>query len=370
MRFTVVAAGAGSTGPRAGVLETAHGRVETPVFMPVGTQGTVKGISPRELREVGTRILLGNTYHLYLRPGVEVIRKAGGLHAFMGWEGPILTDSGGYQVFSLAALRKVDDRGVLFRSHIDGSEHFLSPEKVMDIQMVLGSDIMMVLDECPPSDAPREVVGRAVERTVAWARRSLERVGPRPPGRGLFGIVQGGLHADLRRESAQALASLGFDGYAIGGLGLGESREEMLAAVEATTEHLPPDRPRYFMGLGTPAEMVAVIARGVDMFDCVLPTRLGRHGTAMTRRGNVVVRNAAYAEDFGPLEEGCGCYTCRNFTRAYIRHLVSAKEILGLVLLTHHNLHFLHRLLAEARRAVLSGRFEEWSQEFLGGFAS
>jgi len=370
VRFTVVAAGAGSTGPRAGVLETAHGRVETPVFMPVGTQGTVKGMSPRELREVGTRILLGNTYHLYLRPGVEVIRKAGGLHAFMGWEGPILTDSGGYQVFSLAALRKVDDRGVLFRSHIDGSEHFLSPEKVMDIQMALGSDIMMVLDECPPSDAPREMVGRAVERTGAWARRSLERVGPRPPGRGLFGIVQGGLYADLRRESAQALASLGFDGYAIGGLGLGESREEMLAAVEATTEHLPPDRPRYFMGLGSPAEIVAVIARGVDMFDCVLPTRLGRHGTAMTRRGNVVVRNAAYAEDFGPLEEGCGCYACRNFTRAYIRHLVSAKEILGLVLLTHHNLHFLHRLMAEARQAVLSGRFEEWSQEFLEGFAS
>jgi len=360
--FRLEGGGGGASGARAGVLETAHGPVKTPVFMPVGTQGSVKGVSPRELREVGAQIILGNTYHLHLRPGEETVGLAGGLHSFMGWDGPILTDSGGYQVFSLAKLRKVSDEGVRFRSHIDGSERFLSPEKAIDIQLVLGSDILMVLDECPPSEADRAAIEKAVERTRAWAARCRERAGRLAPGYGLFGIVQGGVHADLRRQSAQALVEIGFEGYAIGGLGLGEPRERMLEAVEATTSVLPPDRPRYFMGLGTPAEIVEVIARGVDMFDCVLPTRLGRHGTALTGQGAVVVRNARYARDFGPLEAGCACYACRNFTRAYIRHLIVAGEILGLLLCTHHNLHFLLRLTAEAREAILEDRFPAWSR--------
>ncbi|MCL6581167.1 MAG: tRNA guanosine(34) transglycosylase Tgt, partial [Firmicutes bacterium] len=293
--------------------------------------------------------------------------EAGGLHAFMGWDGPILTDSGGYQVFSLAALRRVSDEGVRFRSHIDGSERFLSPEKAVDIQLALGSDVMMVLDECPPSTADRATIVRATRRTLLWAERCLDRAGPRPPGRGLFGIVQGGLEEDLRRSCAEALAAMPFEGYAIGGLGLGEGREAMLGAVELVCRHLPVDKPRYFMGLGSPAEVVEVIARGVDMCDCVLPTRLGRHGTVMTARGNVVVRNAAYARDFGPLEEGCDCYACRNFTRAYVRHLISAGEILGLVLCTIHNLRFLARLTAAARQAILEGRFEKWVGEVIGG---
>jgi queuine tRNA-ribosyltransferase len=360
--FRLESAGRGASGARAGVLETAHGPVKTPVFMPVGTQGSVKGVSPRELREVGAQIILGNTYHLHLRPGEETIQLAGGLHSFMGWDGPILTDSGGYQVFSLAKLRKVSDEGVCFRSHIDGSERFLSPEKVIDIQLALGADVLMVLDECPPSEADRAAVERALERTRAWAARCRERAGQLAPGYGLFGIVQGGVHADLRRQSAQALVEIGFEGYAIGGLGLGEPRERMLEAVEAATAVLPPDKPRYFMGLGTPAEIVEVIARGVDMFDCVVPTRLGRHGTALTGQGAVVVRNARYARDFGPLEAGCACYACRNFSRAYIRHLIAAGEILGLVLCTHHNLHFLLRLTAEARKAILENRFPAWSR--------
>ncbi len=358
---------------RAGVLTTAHGEVRTPVFMPVGTQGSVKGLAPRELLEVGTQIILANTYHLHLRPGEETVSLAGGLHVFMDWSGPILTDSGGYQVFSLARLSKVTDEGVRFRSHIDGSERFLSPEKAVDIQLALGSDVMMVLDECPPSDADRGAIGQAVRRTLNWAGRCRARVdlaegeGALRSGHGLFGIVQGGIFADLRRECASALVELGFDGYAIGGLGLGESGEEMLTAVEVTTACLPADRPRYFMGLGTPAEILAAVARGVDMFDSVLPTRLGRHGTVMTRHGNVVVRSARYARDFGPLEEGCECHACRHFTRAYVRHLVAAGEILGLLLCAHHNLYFLHRLTIEARQAIVEGRFGEWSAELISG---
>lgn len=366
-------AGGDSGRERAGVLTTAHGRVRTPVFMPVGTQGSVKGLAPRELLEVGTQIILANTYHLHLRPGEETVGLAGGLHVFMDWSGPILTDSGGYQVFSLARLRKVTDEGVRFRSHIDGSERFLSPEKAIDIQLVLGADVMMVLDECPPSDADRAAIGEAVRRTLNWAGRCRARVdlaegeGALRSGHGLFGIVQGGVFPDLRRECASALVELGFDGYAIGGLGLGESREEMLTAVEVTTACLPADRPRYFMGLGTPREILAAVARGVDMFDSVLPTRLGRHGTVMTRGGNVVVRNARYARDFGPLEEGCDCYACRHFTRAYVRHLVAAGEILGLLLCAHHNLRFLHRLTTEARQVIVEGRFREWSAELISG---
>lgn len=350
---------------RAGVLETAHGQVKTPVFMPVGTQGSVKGVAPRELRETGTQIVLANTYHLHLRPGESTVAQMGGLHSFMGWDGPILTDSGGYQVFSLARLRKVSDEGVTFRSHIDGSEHFLSPEAVIRIQQALGSDVMMVLDECPPSDTDRPGIERAVRRTAHWASRCRQEAGLLPEGRGLFGIVQGGVFPDLRRESARLTVDIGFDGYAIGGLGLGEDRAEMLSAVEAVTSSVPEDKPLYFMGLGTPAEILAVVARGVDMFDCVLPTRLGRHGTVMTRLGNVVVRNAAYAGDDGPLEEGCDCYACRGFSRAYIRHLISAGEILGLVLCTHHNLRFLHRLTMEAREAILAGDYREWMNDVL-----
>ncbi len=371
--FEVVAGGGGPVKPRAAVLDTAHGPVKTPVFMPVGTQGTVKAMTPRALREVGSQIVLGNTYHLHLRPGEETVRLAGGLHSFMGWAGPILTDSGGYQIFSLTRLRKLTDEGVSFRSHIDGAEMSLSPEGSVEIQLALGSDVMMALDECPPSEADRPSIERAVGRTLAWACRCRDRVeraaesGELQPGRGLFGIVQGGVWADLRRRCAESLVAMDFDGYGLGGLGLGEPRDEMMEAVEACTAALPVDRPRYFMGLGTPAEIIDVVARGVDMFDCVLPTRLGRHGAAMTRHGNVVIRNARYARDFGPLEEGCDCYTCTHFTRAYVRHLIAAGEILGLILCTHHNLRFLHRLMEEMRDAILAGRFEEWSAGFLAG---
>lgn len=371
--FEIEAGGGNPCQARAGRLETAHGLVETPVFMPVGTQGAVKAMAPRDLHEVGAQIILANTYHLHLRPGEQTVRLAGGLHSFMGWDGPILTDSGGYQVFSLARLRKVTGEGVGFRSHIDGSERFLSPELAIEIQLALGSDVMMVLDECPPSQADRATIAGAVERTLAWARRCRARTdraagdGEIGPGHGLFGIVQGGVFPDLRRECADALLEAGFDGYAIGGLGLGEPQAEMLAAVEATTARLPTGRPRYFMGLGTPAEIIGIVARGVDMFDCVLPTRLGRHGTVMTGHGNVVIRNARYARDFGPLEEGCGCYACSNFSRAYVRHLIAAGEILGLVLCTHHNLHFLHRFTGRMREAILAGRFGEWSADYMAG---
>jgi queuine tRNA-ribosyltransferase len=366
-----IEAGVGPGRARAGRLVTAHGQVLTPVFMPVGTQGSVKGLAPREVLEVGSQIILANTYHLHLRPGEETVSLAGGLHSFMAWPGPILTDSGGYQVFSLSGLRKVSDEGVRFRSHIDGSERFLSPEKVIDIQLALGSDLMMVLDECPSSEADRESIVRAVRRTLNWAGRSRARIdqvaddGTLRPGRGFFGIVQGGVFPDLRRDCAAALVDLGFDGYAIGGLGLGEAREDMLEAAAVTAAGLPADRPRYFMGLGTPSEILTAVGIGVDMFDCVLPTRLGRHGTVMTRRGNIVVRNARYSRDFRPLEAGCECYACRHFTRAYVRHLIAAGEILGLLLCAHHNLHFLHRLMRETRRAILDQRFAEWSAEVI-----
>lgn len=369
MRFVLERGREHPVGPRAGVLHTAHGPVRTPVFMPVGTQGTVKGVSPRELEEVGTQILLGNTYHLHLRPGEDIVREAGGLHRFMSWDRPILTDSGGYQVFSLARLRKISDDGVTFRSHIDGSERFLSPEKSVEIQLALGSDIIMVLDDVPAPDASADVLRRSVDRTAVWAERCRVRAGTLPEGYGLFGIVQGGADADLRRRSAESLVAIGFEGYAIGGLALGEAREAMLSAVEAVTAVLPVEQPRYFMGLGTATEIIEVIRRGVDMFDCVVPTRLGRHGTVMTRRGHVVVRNARYARDWGPLEDGCDCYACRNFSRAYVRHLIAAGEILGLRLCTHHNLRFLLRLTAEAREAILGGSFSDWSADFLAGFS-
>lgn len=339
---------------RCGRLLTPHGVVDTPVFMPVGTQGTVKAMTPDELVALGAQMVLGNTYHLYLRPGEEIIREAGGLHRFMHWAGPILTDSGGYQVFSLAPLRRFTPEGVVFRSHLDGSEHLFTPEKVVGIQEALGSDIAMVLDECPPYPCTREEARSAVSRTAEWAERSLAA---QKPGQVLFGIVQGGVYRDLREESARELVALDFPGYAVGGLSVGEPRELMYTVLDWTVPLLPPGKPRYLMGVGTPEDILEAVARGVDMFDCVLPTRLGRHGGALIPGGRLNMRNASHARDFGPLAKDCGCYTCRNFTRAYIHHLVRAGEILGVRLLTIHNLHFLLQLTAEARAAIKDGRF-------------
>ncbi|ACX52385.1 queuine tRNA-ribosyltransferase [Ammonifex degensii KC4] len=333
--------------------------------MPVGTQATVKGLTPDELGALGTQILLCNTYHLYLRPGVSIVEEAGGLHRFMRWSGPILTDSGGFQVLSLTPLRKVTDEGVIFRSHLDGSEHFFTPEKVVDLQERLGPDIAMVLDECPPYPASREEIEKAVKRTSAWAERS--RKAWRRKEVTFFGIVQGGVYRDLREKSAEELVALDFPGYAIGGLSVGEPKELTYAVLDWVVPLLPPDKPRYLMGVGTPEDILEGVARGIDMFDCVLPTRLGRHATAFTRRGRINIRRAAYARDFGPLEEGCQCYTCRHYTRAYLHHLFRAEEMLGPRLLTLHNLHFLFRLMERIREAIASGTFhhlyETWLQE-------
>ncbi len=356
------------TGARRGRLHTVHGIVETPVFMPVGTRGTVKALSPRELRELGVQIVLGNTYHLSLRPGSDTIRKLGGLHRFMGWDGPILTDSGGYQVFSLESLRRITAEGVHFRSHIDGSPHFLGPEEAMRIQADLGSDIAMVFDECTPYPCDRETACAAVDRSLAWA--ALCRTAPRPAGQMVFGIVQGGLHADQRRRCAEALAEMGFDGYAVGGLSVGESEEEMYAGLEMSVPWLPEDRPRYLMGTGTPGQIVASVARGVDMFDCVLPTRLGRNGTAYTAAGTIPIKAGRFREDPRPIEEGCACEACRGFSRAYIRHLFNTGEILGPRLLTLHNIHFYMKLMRAVRRAVERGDYARFAKSFAEGGAA
>ncbi|MCL6560222.1 MAG: tRNA guanosine(34) transglycosylase Tgt [Firmicutes bacterium] len=348
---------------RLGRLLTPHGAVDTPVFMPVGTQATVRAMTPEELHALGAKMILCNTYHLHLRPGCEIVREAGGLHRFMHWEGPILTDSGGYQVFSLAPLRRITPEGVVFRSHIDGSEHLFTPERVVTLQKDLGSDIAMVLDECPPYPCSRDEARTAADRTTAWAKRSLGKAADGIPA--LFGIVQGGVYRDLREESAQALAALNFPGYAIGGLSVGEPRELMLAALDWTMPFLPREKPRYLMGVGAPRDIIEAVARGVDMFDCVLPTRLGRHGGALTRKGRLNIRNAQYARDFSPLEEGCGCYACRNFTRAYVHHLVRAGEILGVRLLVTHNLYFTLKLVAEIRSAIAAGRFAAFKEQWL-----
>lgn len=337
---------------RLGRLYTPHGVVDTPVFMPVGTQGTVKAMTPEELRALGAQMILGNTYHLYLRPGETIIREAGGLHQFIHWDGPILTDSGGYQVFSLAPLRRLTAEGVIFRSHLDGSEHLFTPEKVVTLQEALGSDIAMVLDECPPYPASRAEVAAAVARTTAWAARSLAA---QTAAQALFGIVQGGVYRDLREQSARELVALDFPGYAIGGLSVGEPKELMYQVLDWTVPLLPPEKPRYLMGVGHPDDIIEAVARGVDMFDCVLPTRLGRHGGALTPFGRLNIRNACYARDFGPLVPGCDCYACRNYSRAYLHHLVRAGEILGLRLLTTHNLHFLLKLTTEIRAAIARG---------------
>ncbi|MGA2052227.1 MAG: tRNA guanosine(34) transglycosylase Tgt [Opitutales bacterium] len=350
---------------RRGRLRTAHGMVETPAFMPVGTQGTVKALTPVQLREVGAQIILGNTYHLNLRPGPELIRELGGLHAFMAWDGPILTDSGGFQVFSLTKLRKITDAGVAFRSHLDGAEVFLGPRECMEIQAALGTDIAMVLDECPPWPVAREEVRAAVDRTLLWAkacRDTWAALGQPERGRHLFGIVQGSAHADLRRECAEGLVALDFPGYAVGGVSVGEPEAEMMAAVRASTPFLPENRPRYVMGVGTPPQLLQMIALGVDMFDCVLPTRLARHGCAFTPDGPFNLKNARFARDARPLVEGQDNYTCRNFTRAYLRHLVLCNEMLASTLLSLHNLHFYLDLMAQARARLEAGDFAPWAR--------
>jgi len=347
---------------RLGRLTTAHGVIETPVFMSVGTQGSVKALDPRELREMGTQIILGNTYHLSIRPGMEIIEAAGGLHRFINWPLPILTDSGGFQVFSLATIRKIQEHGVEFRSHLDGSLLFLGPKEAMAIQRKLGSDIAMAFDDCPPhTSTPREMRA-AVERTMRWAAECRQQ--PRAEGQLVFGIVQGGTDAPLREACARQLVGLAFDGYAIGGVSVGEPEPEMLRAVELTEVFLPPEKPRYAMGLGTPAQLVELVARGVDMFDCVLPTRVARNGTAFTRKGSISIKAGAYKSDFRPIEEGCDCFACRHFTRAYLRHLLNVGEILGLRMLSVHNTRMYLKVMEEMRAAIVDGSFAEYRREF------
>ncbi len=382
-----------ATKARRGRLTTVHGVIDTPAFMPVGTQGSVKAVSPRELRELNAQIILGNTYHLFVRPGTEVVRHFGGLHKFMNWEGPILTDSGGYQIFSLAKLRKISEDGVEFQNHVDGTPAFISPEMAMEIQAKLGSDIAMALDECPPWPCERDYAARSAEMTTRWARRCKEwkkanaqRPTPNIQRRTtdassindqlttinqlLFGIVQGATFNDLRRESAQAMVDIGFDGYAIGGVSVGEPEEEMMRAVESSEPFLPNDKPRYGMGLGTPPQLLELIARGIDMFDCVLPTRLARNGTAFTGKGTINLKNADFAKDKQPVEEDCGCPACREFPRGYIRHLVKAEEILGLRLITLHNLHFYFDLMRRAREAIEEEDFPSFRKQFVENYKS
>ncbi len=352
-----------NTWARLGELHTPHGVIETPVFMPVGTQATVKAMSPRQLEEVGAHIILSNTYHLYLRPGHRLVERAGGLHKFMSWNRSILTDSGGFQVFSLGKLRKITEEGVTFRSHLDGSKHFISPEVSMEIQMALGADIAMAFDECAPYPADYGYTKNSMELTSRWARRC--KAAHHREDQALFGIVQGGMYADLRKASADDLVSLDFPGYGIGGLSVGEPKELMYEMLEVTTPRLPKDKPRYLMGVGSPDCLLEAVSRGVDMFDCVLPTRIARHGTVFTKNGPVTVRNAAYSEDFLPLDPGCDCYACRHFSRAYIRHLLKAGEILGMHLATLHNLHFLLRLMERIRESIAQNTLPEFKKAFM-----
>jgi queuine tRNA-ribosyltransferase len=399
------------TKARHGRITTAHGVVDTPAFMPVGTQGTVKAVTPRELRELKAVIILGNTYHLFVRPGLDVIRHFGGLHCFINWNGPILTDSGGYQIFSLAKLRKITEDGVHFQNHVDGTPAFISPEIAMEIQGALGSDIAMVLDECTPWPCEYDYAARSMEMTMRWAKRCREaaerlkqqnaqhpppsaqrsgagsgqfairhspvtRMKERPgfpsatEQRLLFGIVQGGTYQDLRKQSAQSIVELGFDGYAVGGVSVGEPEEEMTSAIESSEPFLPKDKPRYAMGLGTPPQLLEMIGRGMDMFDCVLPTRLARNGTAFTSAGTLNLKNAEFALQKGPIEEGCTCPACAEFSRGYIRHLIKAEEILGLRLITLHNLHFYLKLMRQAKAEIQKGTFEFFKRNFIGGYRS
>lgn len=348
---------------RLGKITTPHGDIETPVFMPVGTKGTVKAMTPEELKELKAEIILGNTYHLYLRPGHELVKEAGGLHRFMNWDGPILTDSGGFQVFSLGDLRKIKEEGVEFRSHIDGSKHFISPEKSMEIQNFLGSDIMMAFDECAPYPADYEYVKKSMERTTRWAKRCKD-YHQNTESQALFGIVQGGMYKDLRIESAKQITDIGFPGYAIGGLSVGEPRDLMCEVMDYTVDLLPKDKPRYLMGVGSPDYLFDAVISGIDMADCVLPTRIARNGTVLTSHGKLVIKNAEYKRDFGKLDPECNCYTCQNYSRAYIRHLFNVDEILAARLATIHNLYFLIKLMENIRTAIKEDRLLEYKEQF------
>ncbi|MBE7065072.1 MAG: tRNA guanosine(34) transglycosylase Tgt [Ruminococcaceae bacterium] len=351
------------SGARLGRLHTPHGIIETPCFMPVGTQASVKGISPDELHAMNAKIILSNTYHLYLRPGHELVREAGGLHGFMNWDKAILTDSGGFQVFSLAKLRKISEEGVAFRSHIDGSKHFLTPEYVMEIENALGADIIMAFDECAPYPASYDYTKKSMERTTRWAERCLE-AHKNTEKQALFGIVQGGMYEDLRKISAKDLVSLDFPGYAIGGLSVGEPAELMNKMLDETVPFLPSDKARYLMGVGSPDYLIEGVFRGIDMFDCVLPTRIGRNGTVMTPNGRLIVRDAKYAHDFSPMDPECDCPACKFHTRAYIRHLLKTGEMYGLRLATIHNLHYLLNLMNQIRDAIMNDSFLDFRREF------
>src|SRR5512136_3367037 len=354
------------TGARAGFITTAHGVLPTPAFMPVGSQATVKALSADDVKDAGTRILLCNAYHLYLRPGVDVIEQMGGLHRFMGWNGPILTDSGGYQIFSLASLRRVDDEGIVFRSHIDGSEHSLTPEGAVQLQQRLGADIIMALDECPPYTKEKRSVRRAMERTLRWAERCVKA--HRRRDQQLFGIVQGGVFPDLRRQSAAFLTALDFPGYAIGGLSLGETKSETLAMVEETVAYLPADKPRYLMGVGSPEDLVENVDRGVDLFDSALPTRTARNGALFAASGRLNIRNAGYKTLDQPIDATCDCYTCQRFSVAYLNHLFKCRELLAYRLATMHNLRFITRLMEGMRQAIVRGTFDDFRREFLANY--
>jgi queuine tRNA-ribosyltransferase len=352
-----------TTAARCGTLTLEHGTVQTPIFMPVGTQATVKTMTPRELDECSAQIILGNAYHLYLRPGLEVIREAGGLHKFMHWDKPILTDSGGYQIFSLSLLRKIKDEGLEFQSHLDGSKHFLTPEDVVDVQNALGSDIMMPLDECVPYPASHEMAQIALKRTTLWAERSQKQWAKTKRGV-LFGIIQGSTYEDLRIRSAAELKAFGFQGYALGGISVGEPQELMYNIVHFSVPHMPEAAPRYLMGVGLPEDMLEAVSMGVDMFDCVVPTRYGRNGSAFTSRGKITVRNGVFAHDQTPLDPGCGCYCCRNFTKSYLRHLFNTGEILGLRLVSYHNIYFYLDLMRKIREAIAEDRFAAFRKDF------
>ena len=351
------------TGARRGRITTPHGTIETPVFMPVGTQATVKAMKPEAVADTGAQIILANTYHLFLRPGSDIVREAGGLHRFMNWDKPILTDSGGYQVFSLGAMRKITEEGVMFASHIDGSRHMLSPEKSIEVQNDLGSDIIMAFDECAPKDASRKYIEKSQAMTTRWLERCV-KAHQNPDRQALFGIMQGGFYRDLREKSAKEIVDLDLPGYAIGGISVGESKEDYIGVLDYAPKLLPENKPRYVMGIGTPDYIFEAVERGVDMFDCVEPTRIARHGMATTSHGRISIKNAKFERDFTPLDPECDCYTCRNYTRAYLRHLFKAGETMSHMLLSEHNLRFLSRLSEDIRRSIEEDRFSEFKEEF------